>query len=151
MRRTLVLTAVVAALVWGALVTHAASKKEVTDFHVIVNSSNPVEKLTLTQVSRLFLKKDTEWADGTPVEPVDMAPDVQLRKEFSKTFHNRSLSSVKSYWQQAIFSGTAVPPPELESEEKVMQFVASHPGAIGYLPSSTGVGGPIKAVEITEG
>jgi hypothetical protein len=52
---------------------------------------------------------------------------------------------VKSYWQQLIFSGRGVPPPELDTEEEVIRYVGRHPGALGYVSSYGEVGG-VKVV-----
>jgi hypothetical protein len=38
-----------------------------------------------------------------------------------------------------VFSGRGVPPPELDSEEQVVQFVLKNPGAIGYVSGNTGI------------
>jgi hypothetical protein len=40
---------------------------------------------------------------------------------------------VKNYWQQRIFSGRDLPPPELDSDEAVVSYVLSHRGALGYV------------------
>jgi hypothetical protein len=40
---------------------------------------------------------------------------------------------VKAYWQQLIFSGRDVPPPELESDDAVVAYVLAHRGSIGYV------------------
>jgi hypothetical protein len=52
---------------------------------------------------------------------------------FVKDVLKRSVAAVKSYWQQRIFSGRALPPPELDSEEEVVLYVLTHPGAVGYV------------------
>jgi hypothetical protein len=49
----------------------------------------------------------------------------------------RSVAAVKAYWQQRIFSGRGVPPPELDSEERVVVYVLEHEGAVGYLSQVT--------------
>ena len=38
------------------------------------------------------------------------------------------------YWQQRIFSGRDVPPPEFELDREVVEYVLKHAGAIGYVP-----------------
>ena len=44
---------------------------------------------------------------------------------------SRSLEAVRTYWQQMIFSGRELPPPELRSDEEVVGYVLRRPGAIG--------------------
>jgi hypothetical protein len=51
---------------------------------------------------------------------------------------------VRSYWQQRIFSGRDVPPPELDSDDAVIGFVSKYAGAVGY------VSGAAKLVGVRE-
>ena len=51
------------------------------------------------------------------------------------------MAAVKSYWQQMLFSGRDVAPPEMDSEDGVVSYVLRHPGSIGYVGSSANVGG----------
>jgi hypothetical protein len=60
-----------------------------------------------------------------------------VRKRFSEAVLKRSVGAVRSYWQQRIFSGRDVPPPEVDSDEAVMAYVARYPGAIGYVSGTT--------------
>jgi ABC-type phosphate transport system substrate-binding protein len=53
----------------------------------------------------------------------------------------RSVAAVKSYWQQKVFSGQNVPPPELDSDQQVVTFVLRNPGAVGYVSSAANVEG----------
>ena len=48
----------------------------------------------------------------------------------------RSVEAVKGYWQQRIFSGRDVPPPELETDDEVVRYVLKHEGAVGYVSGS---------------
>jgi ABC-type phosphate transport system substrate-binding protein len=55
---------------------------------------------------------------------------------------------VKSYWQQQIFSGRDVPPPEKQTENDVVAFVRSNPGAIGYVSKGVDIGRGVKALSV---
>jgi hypothetical protein len=87
-----------------------------------------------------FLKNVTRWANGDPVRPVDQRYDAAVRKAFSESVLKRSVAAVKNYWQQRIFSGRAVPPPALDSDAAVVEYVASHPGGVGYVSAAAPVG-----------
>jgi hypothetical protein len=52
----------------------------------------------------------------------------------------KTLTQLRSYWNQQIFSGKGVPPPELDSEAAVIRYVLSNRGAIGYLPPGVNPG-----------
>ena len=110
-------------------------------YWIIVNSSNPVATLSGDEVSRLFLRKATVWPGGRIVLPVDQIDSAPVREAFSKDIHRRSIAAIKSFWQQRIFSGRDVPPPELSSDAEVVAYVKARPGAIGYVTENPTDGG----------
>lgn len=90
-------------------------------------------------LARAFLKKVTSWPNGDGIRPVDQAHGSPIRRRFSEEVIGRSVLAVRNYWQQLIFSGRAVPPPELDSDEAVVRFVLRTPGAIGYVSGEADV------------
>ncbi|MCP4901304.1 MAG: hypothetical protein GY906_30410 [bacterium] len=120
------------------------------DFRVIVNSRNSVDSLSKDEISQIFLKKIKQWSDGSTMQPVDLNPDSPLREAFCQDVHGRSVASIRSYWQRMIFSGREVPAPEKATETEVVQFVASNPGAIGYVRASSQIAGPVKVLKVTD-
>ncbi|MEK7358198.1 MAG: phosphate ABC transporter substrate-binding protein, partial [Bdellovibrionota bacterium] len=52
---------------------------------------------------------------------------------------DRSVPAMRNYWQQLIFSGRGVPPPELESDRAVVDYVSRHADAIGYVSPQANV------------
>jgi ABC-type phosphate transport system substrate-binding protein len=106
-----------------------------TSYRVIVNPANPNAILERRFVADAFLKKSTRWPGGETIRPVDLGSDSPVRRRFSEEVLGRSVAAVKSYWQQLIFSGRAIPPPELDSEEEVIRYVTRYPGAVGYVSS----------------
>ena len=118
-------------------------------YKVIVHSSNSVGTMTTERVSALFLKKVSKWDNGRRVLPVDLVAGSSVREKFSKGIHKKSISAVKSYWQQQVFSGRDVPPPEKSSDREVIAYVEANPDAIGYVSAAAAVGGT-KVLEITQ-
>jgi len=102
-------------------------------FVVIVNAQNPLKTEPRALLSQIFLKQLTRWEDGELVRPVDLSPGSLVRRAFSNEVIGRSVAAVRHYWQQRIFSGRDVPPPELDSEEAVLRYVARYRGALGYV------------------
>ena len=139
MRRLAVLLVVVAA---GAVLgpPPARAAPDSAAFVVIVDPENPSVSLDRTFVAEAFLKKTTRWPKGNVIKPADLPPDTQVRERFSHDVLRRSVGAVKSYWNQMIFSGRDVPPPELGSEEDIVRYVSSHRGAIGYVSPSAPLG-----------
>ena len=130
----------IAILLFAALLLVPLSASAAS-FKVIVNSAANVTSLPKKEISDLFMKRTAKWSNGTPVTPVDQSDRSAVRDEFSKTIHGKPTAAVKSYWQQQIFSGQGLPPPELADDDAVVSYVLSHPGAIGYVTAGTGLNG----------
>ena len=109
-------------------------------FKVIVHSTNPASTMSEGDLSKIFLKRTTKWSDGRSASPVDLPERSGTRASFSKAVHNKSVDAVKAYWQQMVFSGRGVPPPQKASVREIVAYVQSNPGAVGYVPSGTSVG-----------
>jgi hypothetical protein len=108
---------------------------------VIVHPSNPTTSVERKFLAEAFLKKTTRWPHGDVIRPVDLGPDSAVRQRFVRDVMDRSVAAVRSYWQQIIFSGRDVPPPELDSDADVVKFVAKYAGAVGYVSGVANVAG----------
>ncbi|TMA25650.1 MAG: hypothetical protein E6J78_16995 [Deltaproteobacteria bacterium] len=131
-------------LVSAAAVAQAASADA---WVVIVHPKSTFSHLERKFVADVFFRRTTQWPDDTPIRPVDASPDSAVRARFSQDILARSVASMRSYWQQRIFSGQGVPPPELRDDVAVVDYVVSHPGAIGYVSRATSLNGA-KAVDV---
>lgn len=129
-------------LVWAAICANAlADSASPPSFIVIVNPSNAVTTLDQAFVADAFLKKITHWSNDEVIRPVDLVPGSPVRRRFTEGVLRRSVEAVKGYWQQRIFSGRDVPPPELESDDEVVKYVLKYGGAIGYVSASANLSG----------
>ena len=95
---------------------------------------------TATFLRDVFLKKATR-PDGETVHPIELAPKFRCASGSSREVIRKTPAQLKSYWNQQIFSGKGVPPPDAESAAAVITYVVAHPGAIGFIPTSTNPGG----------
>ena len=82
------------------------------------------------------------------MSPVDQGERSAVRDAFTRDVHGRSVASIKNYWQRQIFSGSKVPPPEVESDAQVLAHVKSTPGGIGYVSPSARLSG-VKKLAVT--
>jgi ABC-type phosphate transport system substrate-binding protein len=117
-------------------------------YKVVVNPSNPVSSISREDLSRIFLKKTTKFSDGRGASPVDLPANSATRENFSKDVHGKSSSAVDAYWQQLIFSGRDIPPPQ-KSESGALEFVRSNENGIGYVPAAADTAG-IKVIGVTD-
>jgi ABC-type phosphate transport system substrate-binding protein len=116
-------------------------------FRVITSPNNGVSSLERKFLVDAFLKRATRWPNDELIRPVDLDADSPVRRAFSEDVLKRSVSAVKSYWQQMIFSGRGVPPPELDTDEQVVRFVLRNSGAVGYVSGATSLEG-VKIVSV---
>jgi ABC-type phosphate transport system substrate-binding protein len=123
-----------------------AAEQPRSAYVVIAHPANRVSRVERKFLADAFLRRTTRWPDDTPIRPVDLGSDAPARMRFSEEVLSRSVASVRSYWQQRIFSGQGLPPPELPDDESVVAYVLSHPGAIGYV----GPGTPLNGARIVE-
>ncbi|HLK41369.1 MAG TPA: hypothetical protein VKU41_31685 [Polyangiaceae bacterium] len=138
--RLFLLVLALALLALGAPVrVHAASPP--APYEIIVHPGNPAGVLDRRFCEDAFLKKVTAWPDGAAIRPVDLPPESPVRRSFTEYVLRRSVSAVKTYWQQRIFSGRDVPPPELDDEDQVVTYVLKHEGAVGYVSTSANLRG----------
>jgi len=135
----------------GLILVILAARSVAADRHppafvVIVHPGSRVTRVDRRFLAEIFLRRATRWQDDTPIQPVDLGPDAPARARFTQDVLSRSVASVRSYWQQRIFSGQGLPPPELASDAAVVSFVSSHRGAIGYVAP----GAPVSGVTIVD-
>jgi ABC-type phosphate transport system substrate-binding protein len=110
-------------------------------YKIIVHPRNAEVSVDRKFLEDAFLKKITAWPNDDVIRPADLAPDSPVRRAFTRDVLNRSVEAVKGYWQQRIFSGRDVPPPEFQQDEEVVQFVLRHEGGVGYVSGTANVNG----------
>jgi len=118
------------------------------DFVVIVNAFNPFITIRADDLSRIFLKKSATWSNGQAAQPVDQPEGSTLRRRFTARVLNRDTGSVKSYWQQQVFSGRSIPPPALDTDAAVLEFVRQHPYGVGYVSASTPLTSEVRVIAV---
>jgi len=123
----------------GAPFAHSRASAPV--YVVIVNPNNPATDADRKFLEDAFLKKVTRWPNDEVIKPADLAPSSSVRKKFSEEVLHRSVDEVKRYWQQRIFSGRDVPPPEFETDDEAIKYVQKHDGGIGYVSGSANLNG----------
>jgi hypothetical protein len=127
--------AVLWASLWALPAAWAKSSQD-DDFVVIVHADNPLTSTTRDYLSDVFLKRMARWPGGGAILPADLHADSVVRHAFSEDVLQRSVIAVRRYWQQRIFSGRELPPPEFESEQAIVEYVESTPGSIGYVSAA---------------
>jgi ABC-type phosphate transport system substrate-binding protein len=116
-------------------------------FVVIVNNSNPITSLPVTELQRIFRKQTRMWRHGESMVPVDWDATSEVRREFSRLVMGRSVREMADFWiQQSMTQGLA-PPSTQRSTRAILRFVASVPGAISYVPRGE-ADGSVKIISV---
>lgn len=91
-------------------------------------------QLTLDQntVRNVYLKKIFVDGKGQRLTPVNLPSRAPMRVAFSHALLHMDDTQLQDYWDQQYFQGVS-PPYVLGSADAVLRFVATTPGAIGYV------------------
>jgi ABC-type phosphate transport system substrate-binding protein len=114
------------------------------EFAVIVNRVNN-QAVDRAWVAKVYLGEVKSWLGGDPIVAYDLPEDNVVRASFSKTLLNRSVANMKALWAQFTFSGRAVPPKQLKTDEDVKKAVAENKNAIGYI-NATSLDDSVRAI-----
>ena len=140
-----VLVSVLAAAVLAVGAAPVASAD--ATFRVIVHPQVKGSQIPRAALTSIFLKQAPKWGDGSAVLPVDQSVRSPVRRAFSSDVLQQGLVEVQIYWQRKMASGVT-PPPVKTSDEEIVSFVASTPGAIGYVSSSTPLPDSVREVAV---
>jgi ABC-type phosphate transport system substrate-binding protein len=102
---------------------------------VIANPQVPVAVISVEDLSAIYLIQRTSWNNGTPMAPVNREASSQARGAFSEAIFNRSPTELSEYWNRLRFQGK-IPPLVQTSDQAVLGFVRTVPGAIGYVEAT---------------
>jgi len=124
--------AIVVALVLGLASQTLAGE---ATFKIIVNPKNPIGSIRRDFLREAFLKKEETWSDGDTIRPIVLSSRFPVRDQFTRDVLKKTPAQLRTYWNQQIFSGKGVPPPETDSTDSLIAYVLANPGAVGYIPS----------------
>lgn len=103
---------------------------------VIAAPGSEPAAITSDELALVYRRQKT-LVDGTRVQPVNLPAAHPLRRWFSQQVLGQPPEAMEGYWRDLYFNGV-VPPFVLASEEAVIRFVATTPGAIGYVSACPG-------------
>ena len=107
---------------------HAEEKMAI----IVSETTSSKDALSTEDLARIYRRKKLFWANGTPIVPLNLPVTHALRRTFSRTVLSELPEEMDAYWSAQYFHGIS-PPYVLASEEAVVEFVATTPGAIGYV------------------
>lgn len=137
-------------LLWLVAIAFLASPLAAqADFQIVVHADRELGPLTAREMSRLFLKKDKTWPDGSKVRPIDQPQRSRVRLDFLEDVHDFDEEGYARYWVRLVFSGRAKPPEIASDDADVVRRVQQDPDAIGYVSARATVPSNLKVLPIT--
>ena len=133
----------------AGLAVLATSSPAATPFRVIVHHEVKGGKISRAVLSSIFLKQAPKWGDGSVIAPVDQSVRSEVRRTFSGDVLLQGIAEVQIYWQRRMSSGVT-PPPVKITDDDVVAFVGSTPGAIGYVSATTALPDTVKTIELAD-
>jgi hypothetical protein len=118
--------------IWAA----RSGAQDASAYRMIVHPTNPTVQISRSRIGEIVM----------PVEPSAKTP---MRQRFTLEIYGKQVIAISAYWQQMIFSGKGIPPPEKSTDADVVAYVRDTPGAIGYVWSGTDTSS-VKVLAVTE-
>lgn len=112
-----------------------ASTGNASELLVIASEEVPDTSISIEQLAAIYAMKKISWSNGTQVVPVNREASSDERAKFSKVVFNLSPQDLSAYQDRLRFQGK-LPPIVQSSDQAVLGFVRSVPGAIGYINAS---------------
>lgn len=133
MKKILMALALLGFVATTAVPVHAGEK-------VIVNSAVGVQSVSAESVKDIFLGKSTKFDNGEKAT-FAVLKEGATHDAFLGNVVGKTPSQFLSYWRKLAFSGKGAMPQEFDSEDALVAFVKSTPGAIGYVSEGTATDG----------
>jgi ABC-type phosphate transport system substrate-binding protein len=99
---------------------------------VIVSANGaPAAGLSLDELGQIYRRRQ-QFMGSARAQPINLPAQHPLRRFFSQQVLHKTPEDLEDYWRDQYFNGVS-PPFVLASEEAMIRFVASTPGAVGYV------------------
>ena len=103
---------------------------------IIASPELKIDSISKNDVRDIFTGATADLRSGAHVKPV-LLKKGPAQDEFLSTFIGVNETQFHSDWVGLLFAGKMFLPPTLDLETEVIDFVAHHPTAIGYIHKST--------------
>jgi ABC-type phosphate transport system substrate-binding protein len=130
----------------AALVLASGFAAVAADYVVIANKGVSASSLGKSDAQAIFLGDKSKWDDGKPIK-IAVLEAGSAHKAFLQHVVGKSPSQFDSYWKKLMFSGKAAAPKSFSDDQSLVEFVAGHAGAVGYVAAGS-AGGSVKTISI---
>lgn len=122
-------------LLWGPLWTLFVAG--ILQAQVIVANNNvKISEIKKSDVHDIFTGASNTFGNGARAVPATLKSGP-IHDEFLKEFIGKNDTAFRAAWRALVFSGQGTMPQSFDTEAELLDYVASKPGAIGYVGPST--------------
>jgi len=114
------------------------------DVAIIVNAANK-QALDAAAVARIFFVQLREFPGKESADPVYQPSGSKVDTEFTDKMTSVMPPDIKKAWARLQFTGGVSRPRTVGSDDEVINFVAAHASAIGYVDASK-IHGDVRVV-----
>ncbi len=107
------------------------------DLAIVVHPKNPVDKLSLDEIRRLWLKKTVWGGRINGVTPVDRSLLCPERTMFYRKILKMTEDEVVTYFLDRQYNEGEEPQKKFTTDAEVMDFISNTKNAIGYVNLSS--------------
>ncbi|HFD33399.1 MAG TPA: phosphate ABC transporter substrate-binding protein [Gammaproteobacteria bacterium] len=104
---------------------------------IIANKGITVDSITPKEAKKIWLGKKKSMPGGGTIKLADLPVGNTARKDFYSSIVKKKEKQLKAYWAKITFTGKGYPPQVFDDEAAVVEWVASTPGAMGYVSSNS--------------
>lgn len=131
----------------GAMLLAAPAAAAEHEFLVVAHPSVAIDRVSPAELERIFQKRQTRWADGAAIVPLEQAGAV--RAHFYRDVMHISVSQISGFWIQEAMTEGVRPPRLFQSAAQVVRRVSETPGAIGFVSIDADLsGGQVKQLRL---
>jgi ABC-type phosphate transport system substrate-binding protein len=102
------------------------------DVVVVANKSVKTSDVSKDDLRDVFSGDKTSLGDGSHAVPVTLKGGA-AHEAFLKKFVGKNDGAFRAAWRSLVFTGQAAMPKTFDTEAALLDYVASTPGAIGYV------------------
>jgi hypothetical protein len=139
-----------AALAVAVMVAVPSLQAADLSFQVVVHPSVAGAHVPRSVLAAIFLGNATRWGDRNIVLPIDQSLRAPVRQAFAQQVLGQSIDALQAYWLRKMMDGKTAPPRVKSSDADVLEYVASHEGAIGYVSAGTPLPATVKSLTIVD-
>jgi len=114
---------------------------------IIVNANNPVSDVSVADLQQYFKADKKHWPAGGAVKLAVLSLSGPAGQVVLKKIYQMDAGAYKKYWLKKVFKGDAKAPATKNSPQEVLDFVASDPGALSFVPADK-VTGNVKVLKV---